>query len=61
MTEPVAGGKMACKTHHEVQLEPPKKVKKGEDDAKAAPKKAARKKATKKKAARKKAAPKASD
>ena len=58
MTEPVAGGKMACKAHPEVKLvPPPKKKKDGEDEdgAAAAPKKATKKKAApKKKATRKK-------
>ncbi len=62
MTEPVAGGKMRCKTHPDVKLVPPPKKKKGEEDdgakPKAAAKKATKKKAAKKKATRKKAAPK---
>lgn len=54
-TEPVAGGKMACKLHPDVKLTPPKKAKKGEgDDAKPAKKKATRKKATRKKVTTKK-------
>jgi DNA topoisomerase-1 len=66
MTEPVKGGKMACKAHPDVKLVPPIKKKKGEGDeagaeksTKAAPakKKATRKKATKKKAVRKKSSP----
>jgi DNA topoisomerase-1 len=60
MTEPVAGGKMACKVHPDVKLVPPIKKKKDEEEesggkAAPAPNKAARKKATKKKAASKKA------
>ena len=57
MTEPVAGGKMACKAHPEVKLLPPPKKKKGEeaDEAPAPKKKATKKKAGAKKATRKKA------
>jgi len=58
MTEPVAGGKMACKAHPDVQLVPPVK-KSSTDDAAAAgkgtKKKASAKKTTKKKAGKTKA------
>ena len=59
MTEPVAGGKMACKAHPNVKLLPPVKKQKDEEasEPKAPKKKAARKKAaSKKKTASKKAA-----
>jgi len=55
VTEPAPGGKMSCKLHPEVKLEPPQKAKKAEgDDAKPGKKKATRKKATRKKTASKK-------
>ncbi len=56
MTEPVPGGKMACKAHPEVKLVPPPKKKKDDGDGEDGKKKAApKKKATRKKAASKKA------
>lgn len=56
MTEPVAGGKLSCKTHPGVRLKPPQRKK---DEADAPPKKkAVKKKATRKPAALKTAAKK---
>jgi DNA topoisomerase-1 len=64
MTEPVAGGKLACREHPKVKLKPPPpRKKKGDEDddspagaaRKSTPKKAVKKKAAKKKTARKKA------
>ncbi|MFT7461746.1 MAG: DNA topoisomerase-1 [Pseudohongiellaceae bacterium] len=53
MTEPVAGGKLQCKTHPEVRLKPPQRKK--DDDEEGAKKKATKKKVTKKKVTKKKA------
>jgi DNA topoisomerase-1 len=57
MTEPLSGGRLACKTHSEVRLKPPKR-KKGEEaeSTKKSPKKkkATRKKATTRKSTKKK-------
>ncbi len=61
MTEPVSGGKLACKLHPATKKKPPQRKKSDEEgaDKKAAPKKAAaKKKVTKKKVTNKKVAKK---